>query len=251
MVVKNYMLSALCILLMGLFCWNSWGTTICLLFLASVFLYLLLLSGSPLGELLILHFIFRARPMPSSAAMAPAVQTYLESCKSQGKLSPKKHTAYYADSETRYFMPLSKRRVVISLALQDELIESGPVILFRGVPPESYIPAVMLSRRVLLLLILGIFLILWIAEKLAILTALFIKAICTLVMLLVTGAIFYGLHAIWNAIALGRALGSLITKIQDLFQPLEDRLIEWLMRFTATCSFQSLQNDSVVVPDRS
>lgn len=248
---KNYMLSAVLMLLQGLFCWINWGITAYFSYLVVAAVCLLLLSWSTLGDILILRLVFRAQPMPGSAQMAPAVRAYLEDCKFRGDLSSKTCTAYYADSEVRYFMPVSRRRVVISLALQDELISAGPIILFRGVPSESYIPAVMLSRRVLLLSILGVLAILYVAEILATLIAFVTKAICSLAMLIATGAIFYGLRAIWNAIALGRALGSLVLKIQDLFQLLEDRLIEWLMRFTAACSFRSLQHDNVVGSGRS
>ncbi len=244
--IKNYIYSALCILTQALFCWKTWDMTGLLIYAGGISFCLLLLSWNALGERLVLWFVFRAQPMPEGTLMAPAVQTYLNDCRSGDYLSPQKCIPYYADSETRYFMPLSRRRVVVSLALQDELIESGPVILFRGVPVESYAPSIMLSRMVLLFSILFYLLIIRIVEVFAVLTAFLIKATCSLVMLIVSGAIFHGLSAIWNAIALGLALGSMVVKVQDLCQSVEDRLIAWLMRITATCSFHSLQSSSVV-----
>lgn len=244
--VKNLLLALLNWAVGGVFLVLHYDLPILLYYLGFSLLCWLLLGWNALGELLTIRVIFRAKPMPQNALIAPAVLHYLGTAPVKECLSEKGCTVYYAQSKIPCFVPISRRRAVVSLALEDALIENGAGVLSKGVPLASYDPKVLLARRILLLVLLMDVLLLLLARGVSIVGALIIQFCCCCATLITSGALFEGPRAIWDALAAGWFLGRLLNKICDLFNNIQDKLAEIMLRMTNAYSFQSLQMDGAI-----
>lgn len=244
--VKNNLLAALNLLVAGLFLWHNFGVPAFLYYLGASLLCWLLLCWNAVGEVLVIRMVFRARRMPANAEMAPAVMEYLARGIPSAYGSEKGFTVYYAQSRERFFVPVSRRRVVVSLALEDTLIQDGNAILKRGVPSGSYESGTLFSRRLLLLSLLGHAIMLFLMKAFAWLVAFVVKSFFVILVYLFSDADTRGIRGLWDSIALGVFLGKIVLVFGDFVNYLQDKLVEWLMRITKAYSFKSLKKDNEV-----
>jgi len=242
----NYMLVVLNVLIAGLPVWSTYEFPGYLVYLGLAVLFLALLCWNRAGEFLVVRLVFRAKPLPSDALIAPPVQKYLSSAAIRRTMLEENCAVYYANSRIPYFMPVSKQSVVISLALENHLIADGTKILERGVCQEAYVPQYVFSRRLLLLAILIDVIMIRLVELWTVFFAFMAKAICAIAMVIATGAIFEGPKELYNAISWGKVMGLLAVKINDWFNYIQDKFIEWLMKTTKANSFSFLKEESRV-----
>ena len=148
---KNYMLAALNVAVAGLPFLVGWDLVLYGVYCGFAVLLLGLTAWNPVGDWFSILFVFYAKAVPEEALIMPALRRYLrEAISGKGYLKPKCRF-YYAESRIPYFIPISRKRVVLSLALEDYLIHDYDGNLYRDVPDEAYIPNLVLSRKTLLL----------------------------------------------------------------------------------------------------
>ena len=82
------------------------------------------------------------------------IREMMDHFKKNGKY-PYKAKIVWVDSELPFFVPVSRRAFVVSVALQDSIIDFGEVFLLRNFPENSYNQAILYSRKCLLLTFIG------------------------------------------------------------------------------------------------
>ena len=94
--------------------------------------------------------------IPNNAEIKIAIDNYIKHIyfKKNGKY-PYKAKIVWVDSELPFFVPVSRRAFVVSVALQDSIIDFGEVFLLRNFPENSYNQAILYSRKCLLLTFIG------------------------------------------------------------------------------------------------
>lgn len=119
---KNYMLAALNVAVAGLPFLVGWDLVLYGVYCGFAVLLLGLTAWNPVGDWFSILFVFYAKAVPEEALIMPALRRYLrEAISGKGYLKPKCRF-YYAESRIPYFIPISRKRVVLSLALEDYLI---------------------------------------------------------------------------------------------------------------------------------
>lgn len=99
----------------------------------------------------------------------------------------------------------------------------------------------MISRNVLLLSLISYTIVIRFMELWAIIFAVTVKLIFSLVMLIVTGALFGSVREMADAISLGSLIGTVALKINDIANYIQDKIIEVAMKWVFTYSFQFVE----------
>lgn len=73
-----------------------------------------------------------------------------------------------------------------------------------------------------------------------------VKAIMALVMLITSGALFGSASEMVNAVSFGSAIGSIILKINDIANYIQDKLIDFAMKITCSNSYRIIEESSQV-----
>lgn len=175
---------------------------------------------------------------------AGATTVSREAISGKGYLKPKCRF-YYAESRIPYFIPISRKRVVLSLALEDYLIHDYDENLYRDVPDEAYIPNLVLSRKTLLLSIFCYVLILRFIELWTIIAAVIVRLVFAAIAVIVTGSFYEGVHKMMEAIWIGAALGKVVWKINECFNFIQDKMVEFVMKRTMTGTFDYLKKSGI------
>lgn len=238
---KNYMLAAINVMISSLPIWITWPPIVATYYCGGAVLLLLLLSWNTLGTIIVVHFVFRAKPLHQDAAIAPALNQYLQTVIGKGFMKERDSTIYYTGSESPYCIPVNKCNIVISLALEERLRRNGANLLLQGVPESMYDIKLMISRNVLLLSLISYAIVIRFMEFWAIIFAVAVKLIFSLVMLIVTGALFGSGREMANAISLGSLIGTVALKINDIANYIQDKIIEVAMKWVLTYSFQFVE----------
>ena len=142
-------------------------------------------------------------------------------------------------------IPISRKRVVLSLALEDYLIHDYDGNLYRDVPDEAYIPNLVLSRKTLLLSIFCYVLILRFIELWTIIAAVIVRLVFAAIAVIVTGSFYEGVHKMMEAIWIGAALGKVVWKINECFNFIQDKMVEFVMKRTMTGTFDYLKKSGI------
>ena len=245
MKLKNYALALLNMVIAGLPILLTWDPIIFLCYFGGAAAILALTAWNVVGDVIAIFCVFHGDLVPPDALIRPALDRYFKTAADQGLLRADA-AAYYATSGTPYFIPLSGKRVMLSLALEDWLLQDGAGRLFQAVPREAYDAGVMASRKVLLLSLFCYVLVIRLMELWAIFFAVAIKAIMALAMMITSGAFFEGFHEMLEATLFGCALGVVIVKVNDLFNFLQDKVVNWIMDSTMKSSFDFLQQEGAV-----
>lgn len=135
--------------------------------------------------------------------------------------------------------------MVLSLALEDYLIHDYDGNLYRDVPDEAYIPNLVLSRKTLLLSIFCYVLILRFIELWTIIAAVIVRLVFAAIAVIVTGSFYEGVHKMMEAIWIGAALGKVVWKINECFNFIQDKMVEFVMKRTMTGTFDYLKKSGI------
>lgn len=243
---RNYGLAAVNVLVSSLPIFATWDPIVGICYCGIVGLLLVLLSWNVVGDFIVVMFILHAREVPSNALIAPSLQRYLRHLSNHDLKNQRTPSLYYADSKIPYYMPISARNAVVSLALEDRLQRDGERLLIKGVPKDAYIPKIMVSRKVALLSLASYTIVIRIMEFWVIFFAVAVKAIMALAMLIASGALFGSASEMVNAASFGSAIGSIILKINDIANYIQDKLIDFAMKITCSNSYRIIEESSQV-----
>ena len=112
-------------------------------------------------------------------------------------------------------------------------------------PDEAYIPNLVLSRKTLLLSIFCYVLILRFIELWTIIAAVIVRLVFAAIAVIVTGSFYEGVHKMMEAIWIGAALGKVVWKINECFNFIQDKMVEFVMKRTMTGTFDYLKKSGI------
>ena len=243
---KNYAVAAANILISSLPFFVTWEPVVGLCYCGIAVLLLVLLSWNMAGDYIVILFILHARRVPPDALIAPSLQQYLRYLSNHELKNRRAPCLYYADSKVPYYIPVSKKRAVVSLALEDRLLSDGEKLLIQGVPKNAYVSRIIISRKAALLSLAGYAVVIRIMELWAIFFAVAVKAIMAFAMLIASGALFGSAGEMANAASFGSALGSIVLKINEIASHIQDKLIDLAMKITCSNSYKAIEEASRV-----
>ena len=242
---KNYLFAALNVAVSGLGILLGWDLFLYSIYCAFAILLIALTAWNTIGDWCVILFAFHAKRVPQEALMMPALQRYLSQAVAGDKFLRPGCKFYYAESRIPYFIPISRKKVVLSLALEDYLIQDRNGSLYRDVPLDAYIPKVVFSRKVLLVSILCYVLILRFLEIWAIVAVAILKFCGAVIVVIVTGGFWEGIGKLLQAIWIGMALGALAWKINEFASCLQDKAVDFLMKRTMQGTFDYLKKSGM------
>lgn len=238
---KNYGLALLNVAVAGLLILVGWDWILYGFYFVSAVLFIALTAWNAVGDYIAVLFVFHARRVPQEAQITPALNRFCQSATAAGKISGNGCKFYYAESRIPYFIPISRRRIVLSTALEEYLIADKNGRLFCDVPALSYDPPIVFSRKVLLMSIICYVVVLRFGELMAIIGAAVVRFCMAVAMVIATGAIFEGLWKMIRAILIGVALGTVIWKINEAVNFVQDKAVDFLMKQTMRGTFDYLK----------
>ena len=239
--IKNYCLAVVNLLIVSLPILTIWEINFYLAYFAILIIIVFLLSWNFAGEMVIIKIIFNAKKMQSNADMFPILNAYLNEI-FKSNLMRKNVTIFYVDSLVPYYIPISKTRVVVSLALEQKIITEGQNFLFNKISENIYNLKLIYSRRILLLSLFVYIITIRVIELWTMVFAIMVKLICAIIIVCVNGALFGSGRDFVNSFLGGIALGSLFVKINDLFNLIQDKLVNWIMKISMSISFNYTVN---------
>ena len=245
---RNLLLSAVNVLVISIPFGLTWGMEGYLFACAAQILLVSLLFWNVVGDAILAFFIFQGKAIPANAEMRPVIERYMNYLISTHVLEgPGSKILLWADSIQPYFIPISKRTFIVSISLQDELIQQGEQLLRTHVPSDVYSAGQISSRKILLLTVFGYIVTLRLLELWAVIFAVAVKIMMSIVMLITTGALFGTAKEAGDATSLGVVLGNLGLKGNDAVNYLQDYFTEWLVRETVLGHFQAATSDMPVI----
>ena len=224
----------------------TWDPIIGIYYCEISILLIALLSWNVIGDLIVTRFILHARKIPPNAVIAPILKRYLNYLKTEELKNQREPVLYYADSKIPYYIPVSKRYAVISLALEDRLQRNGEKVLIKGVPENAYAPNIIISQKVALLSLASYTVAIRIMELWAIFFAMAVKAIMILVMLITSGALYGNAREIINAASWGSAIGGVILKINNVVSYVQDKLVDFVMKEACSGSYKIIEESNQI-----
>ena len=232
---KNYGLAAVNVLISSLPLLATWDPIVAAYYWLFLIALFALCSWNVVGDLIVTLVIFHSKPLPTNAAIYSVIEEYFHSINKTDQEQNGHPVIYYTDSKTPYFIPISTRIFVVSLALQDVLDRKGASLLIQSIPKETYEPQLIISQKVFLLSLISYTIVLRVMEFWAIFLAAAIKAIFAFVAVMCSGAWFGGsLQEIINAASWGSLIGSIGLKINDITNFIQDKLIDLALKFTCS-----------------
>lgn len=186
------------------------------------------------------------KKVPQNALIMPSLQRYVRYLSNHELKNQRIPSLYYVDSKIPYYIPVSVRNAVVSLALENRLTQDGERLLIKGVSKDAYIPKVIISRKAALLSLAGYAIVIRIMELWAIFFAVAVKAIMALAMLIASGALFGNIEDIKNAFSFGFSLGSVMLKINEIAGYIQDKLIDLVMKITCSNSYRIIEESNQI-----
>lgn len=244
---KNYGLAAVNVLISSLPLLATWDPIVAAYYWLFLIALFALFSWNIVGDNFVARFIFHSKPLPFNAAIFSVIEEYFHSINKTAQEQNGHPVIYYTDSQTPYFIPISTKVFVVSLALQDMLDREGAGLLTQRIPKETYEPELLISQKVLLLSLISYTIVLRVMEFWAIFFAAAIKAIFAFVSVMCSGAWFGGsLQEIINAASWGSLIGSIGLKINDITNFIQDKLIDLAMKFTCSSMYYFVEESHII-----
>lgn len=223
-----------------------WDPIVGLGYCGIAILLLVLLSWNIVGDFIAVRFILHAKKVPSNALITPILQRYFNYLSNHELKNQRIPSLFYANSKIPYYIPVSVRSAVISLAVESHLQLNGERLLIEGVPKDAYNPKIIISRKAALLSLASYAIVIRIMELWAIFFAVAIKAIMALGMLIASGALFGSASEMVNAASVGSTIGSITLKINEIAGYIQDKAINFAMEITYSNSYRIIQESSRV-----
>ena len=234
--IKNYGLTMLNICIAGLPILITWEPKIYFCYLGILCLFLLMLSWNPLGEIIILLTI-HAKKVPINSYMFSALNQYLEHLVINNFME-ERCSVYYSDIKSTLCFPISRKRLIVPLNLECKIIKQGKQFLTDSTSEGIYSFAIIFSRRLLLLSIVGYVITFRIMEIWAIIFAFAVRIIFALVMLLASGALFGSRKEVGNAISFGSFLGDIALKINNIVNFVQINIVNLILKISMNNSIR-------------
>lgn len=241
---KKLLLSAVNILIISIPLYFIWGLYGYLYAVTFQICLIMLLFWNILGDIVIQRMVFHGKSLPNNAEMKPAIDRYFHYLESKKIIDrDESKTVIWTNSSLAYFIPISERSFVVSIALQDALIKNGSKLLLENISDSTYMPGVLFPRKILLLTVFTYVVTLRFLEIWAIIFAFGVKVILSIAMIVATGALFETADDVCNAISLGSALGTIALKINEWVNYVQDKLVELLVRETVLGHFNVVKHE--------
>lgn len=202
-------------------------------------LFILLSSWNPIGEIIIILNL-HAKKILHDQDMLFALNQY-QKYLLKNNLIEEQCSLYYTNIKFLSCFPISRKKIIVPLSIEGQIINNGCQFLISSIPKERYDANLMFSRRALLLSIVGYEIVFRLIELWAIIFAFAVRAIFALVMVLATGSIFGCAKDVGNAISFGSFLGNIAIKINDIINSLQDKIINLIVTLTMDNSIKSLE----------
>lgn len=243
---KNYGLAAVNVLISSLPLLATWDPIVAAYYWLFLIALFALFSWNVVGDLIVTLVIFHSKPLPFNAAIFSVIEEYFYNINKTAQAQKSHPVIYYTDSQTPYFIPISTKVFVVSLALKDMLERAGAGLLSQRIPKETYEPELLISQKVLLLSLISYTIVLRVMEFWAIFFAAAIKAFFALASVMFTGAWAEGEKATMNAAAWGSLLASVGLKVNDITNFIQDKVIDLAMTFTCSRMYYIVEESHII-----
>lgn len=237
--IKNYCFAVFNVVIAGLPILFTWEPKIYFWFLGSMYIFISLTSWNPLGEIIIILNL-HAKKILHNEQMFFALNQYLKYLL-KNDLLEEQCALYYTNIQFLFCFPISRKKLIVPLCIENQIINQGIEFLIRSIPKERYENSFIYSRRVLLLSIVSYAIVLRFIELWIIFFAFAVRTIFALVMVIVTGSIFGSAQDVRNAISFGSILGKIAIKINDCVNSLQDKIIKLIVTLTMENSIRHLE----------
>lgn len=228
--IKNFVLTILNICIAGLPILITWDSKIYFCYLGIICVFILMFSWNPFGEVIIV-FVLHAKRVPSNSYMFYTLNQYLEYLVIN-KIMKEQCLAYYTDIKSTLCFPISRKRLIVPLNLESEIIKHGKQFLINFTSEEVYSSLLIFSRRLLLLSVVGYVITFRVMEVWEIIFAFAVKMIFALVMLLASGALFESSKEVGNAISFGSFLGDVALKINNIVNFIQVNIVNLIFKIS-------------------
>ncbi len=237
--IKNFGLTTLNIFIAGLPILITWEPKLYFCYLGILCLFLLMLSWNPLGEIIII-LIIHAKKVPSNSYMFPALNQFLEHLVINNFME-EPCSVYYSNIKSTICFPISRKKLIVPLNLEGKIIKQGKQFLIDSTAEEVYSFALIFSRRLLLLSIIGYIITFRIIEIWAIIFEFTVRIIFVLVMLLASGALFGSSKEVGNAISFGSLLGNVALKFNNIVNSVQINIVNLILKISMNNSIRYLE----------
>ena len=233
---KNYFLAFFNIAISGLPLLLAFGFSVYLSYWLLLIIFLLCTSWNLSGDMIIISFVLKANRIHTSEAVMQFLQE---------RFTPHTVANFYCISNTiPFYFFINKKKIIISSALIQNLKISKEMSLY--IEDTKYI----ISRKILLLSLFGYTIASWIARVLTMLVALGVRICLAVVMFLATGGLWNSKKAM-KAISFGVLIGGMIVKINDFYNCISDKIIDWLLKKTLEGSLLVVELDNATISECS
>lgn len=228
--IKNWGLTMLNIFIAGLPILITWEPKLYFYYLGILCLFLLMVSWNPLGEIIIILTI-HAKKVPSNSYMFSTLNQYLEYLVIKNFMK-EQCSVYYSDIKSTICFPISRKKLIVPLNLESKIIKQGKQFLIDSTSEEVYSFALIFSRKMLLLSIIGYRITFRIIEIWAVIFEFTVRIIFSLVMVLSSGALFGSSKEVGNAISFGYLLGNVALKYNNIVNSAQIKIVNLTLKIS-------------------
>lgn len=218
------------------------GIRIYFYFLVFIATFILLTIWNEIGDYIAIHYILRGDAMQNEADIAPCLKEFIISKKRADECK-----LFYTQSSTPYFIPVGDNAVVVSAGIEQYIIAGGTAYLEKAVSPSIFESNNIISTKIVLISLTIIPIMRWIIQLFTTLIIRGAQILIGLVVALATGSLFESLGTFFDSYALGRMLGVLLTKIYELTNIIQDKIVDLIIDFTQTMAFKHVEDSNSVL----
>lgn len=211
----------ICVIFILLFCWNS------------------------LGDSLIVIHSCHARILENDDLIFPIIHKYNDFLRNKSFVANENVHYFYTDSQTPYWFSISKNTIIFSRILENSILDNG-VNFFESISDKSYESKLLLSRKVVLLSVLCYNFIFFIMKIWMVFFSFAIKFMFSLVMVLVTGALFERPRDVLNAVHIGAFMGEIALFVNKVMCFIQDKMISFVMKKTCNDTLNFVENKNTI-----
>lgn len=247
---KNYILAFVNVLIFALPALFMYDVIIYLFYALFLVIIILLFAWNAIGDFIIVRVVYRGKKLPTTAMMKPSVDGYINYLRESGLVKAEKVRCYWANRRSNSFIQISPQCCLISNALDDPLIKYGAKLLINSVSAEMYKRSFLISRKVLLLSIVGYAITLRILELWAVFVVLFCRVLMAIVMLITSGSLFGTASEAYDAMTFGSLLGLFlgkgVIKLDKLINIVQDTISEFFANTAVDISINEIDCESII-----
>ena len=215
------------------------GIKMYLYFITFITSFILLTFWNGIGDFIAIHFVLRGDEMEGDAAIAPCLKTFIQS-----KNKADECKLFYTQSSTPYLIPVGNNSVVVSLGAERYIINGGLDFLEKAVPLDIFETHSIISTKIVLFALTIIPIMRWMIRLLTTIVFRGAQILFGLAVALATGSLFDSLGNFLDSYALGRMLGVLLTKIYELTNIIQDKIVDYLVDYTQIIAYKNVEDSN-------